>query len=315
MSIKPLPLSGNVQPRTPNQALYVDAINSSIITLCVGKAGTGKTFLACYQAAKALKERRFKKIIITRPTVSCGDDMGYFPGDPTEKVAPYMQPMLDAFKEFFDPDEFRKFLDQKIIEMVPLQLMRGSSYKNTFLICDEAQNAKYTQLHMLLTRFGTGSKVVVCGDASQSDLQGETKNPLILIRDRFAPECHRDVKITYLTKEDIVRHPLIVWVESRLDDDFDEDNIPPATDESHSAIWYDKPKEGDFLDDWIQEQCPCCYSNFVYDNGKPLGLEVPDVEQVQCWDCGVYLDLRDGMILETKNRIPNCAETHENVPD
>lgn len=209
-------VKSRLKPLTPNQANYFKAIETSTVTICTGPAGCGKTFLACGLAAQMLREQRVQQIILTRPLVTCGNGIGWLPGDVDEKVSPYMRPLLDALKEFFGPKELERALLEGIVEMAPLDLMRGRSIKNAIIICDEAQNAIFEQLHMVLTRIDVGTKIVVAGDASQTDLPHKGTNPLLEVIERFRDECHQDISLVTLTHDDIVRPALVRWIDQRL---------------------------------------------------------------------------------------------------
>ncbi len=205
-----------LKPLTRNQAVYFKAIESSTITLCTGPAGTGKTFIACGIAAQMLNDGHIDGLVITRPLVSCGQGYGFRKGTVFEKVSPVMRPMLDALEEFFGKKKLNVFVEDGTVELWPLDDMRGASIKRKVIICDESQNAEQGQLRMLLTRFGKDTKVIVTGDATQSDLPNRGVNPFMDVIERFRPSCHADVSIVELTTEDIVRHGLIRWVEERL---------------------------------------------------------------------------------------------------
>jgi len=243
------------RPKTDNQAIYLQALESKTITICTGPAGTGKTYMACGYAARMLKAGLIEKIIITRPLVPCGKGYGFRPGDVAAKIKPDMRPFLDAFHEFFGPADMRRMLEDETIEMLPLDDMRGCSLPNTIIICDEAQNAELNQLHMLLTRFGEGSKVIVTGDiaGTQTDLRHHGENPLLQVIKRFAPKCHIDVQIVRLGREDIVRHPLIQWIDERFTEGPPEPE-PVSTSticpECDSTIWFER----DTVD-----QCVICH--------------------------------------------------------
>lgn len=253
--------------KTPNQEKYLDAMRRSVITICIGPAGTGKSYMACGFAAEQLRERRCERIVISRPMVTCGKGMGFLPGNKDEKVSPYMRPLLDAFEEFLSPNELVKLIEDGIIEMWPLELMRGASIKNSIIICDEAQNAEFAQLYMLLTRFGENTKLIVTGDATrkQNDLfVGDS--PLDEVVKRFEYKCHKDVTISRLTRADIVRHPLIQWVDERLSAPIEE-LYPAEDDEPYELV------------------CPLCEAQVYYDD--------PDdnVVQVKCCECDGFVDL------------------------
>lgn len=185
-------------------------IQSKDITFVTGPAGTGKTYIAAGMAADMLRERKIEKILITRPMIGCGEDMGHLPGDIDEKYAPWVQPVIDVLNERLGESYVRNLLKGKKIEAVPLQFMRGKSLRDSFVLCDEAQNITSEQMKMLLTRIGEGSKMVIGGDINQSDLKDS--------REVFQQSGLKDA-ITRLksipeignvefTREDIVRHGL-----------------------------------------------------------------------------------------------------------
>lgn len=202
-----------LKARTPNQNTYMNAISSCTLTMCAGVAGTGKTFIACAMGAEYLMDAKVERIIITRPIVECGQKLGFLPGTLSEKTDPYMMPMFDSFKDFLNEEQFAKMLADKIIEIVPLEIMRGRTFHNCFIILDEAQNATKKQMRMFLTRFGENSKIVICGDATQSDLPHADGNPLLWIMDRLV---HVDIASVLLGPEDIQRHGLIRYILERI---------------------------------------------------------------------------------------------------
>ncbi len=220
---------------TANHRQYLRAIENSRITFCTGPAGTGKTYMAVGLAAKLLVDRVVNRIVITRPLVVCGgEELGFLPGELNDKVGPYMQPLLDAFEDFYSARDVARLMESKTIEMRPLALMRGSNIRDAFIICDEAQNAQYVQLHMFLTRFARGSRVVVTGDVSQTDLLHRGRNPLHDVIDRFSWNCHRDISIVQLDRSDTQRDPLTAWVDERLTGEarfeMEYQNEPPLKD-------------------------------------------------------------------------------------
>lgn len=200
-----------IRPLTANQAVYQKAIHTSVITLCSGPAGTGKTYMSCGIAAEMLREGRIEKIILTRPLVTCsgrrGQGVGFLKGRLMDKVSPYMQPMLEALEDFFSPAELRRHFEDKTIEVVPLDFMRGKSIANSFIVADEMQNAEEEQWLMLLTRIGENTKLVASGDATQSDLPYGRENGLLVAIDRL--EGDPDISVVHLTEDDIVRHGII----------------------------------------------------------------------------------------------------------
>lgn len=196
-----------VAPRTDGQRNYIDAIVNSDLTFCVGPAGTGKTYLAVAVSTSLLKKGRIKRIILARPAVEAGEKLGFLPGDLQAKVNPYLRPLFDAMHDMIPFDQIRRFMQNDVIEVVPLAFMRGRTLNNAAIIMDEAQNATASQMLMFLTRLGHHSKMVVTGDASQSDL--ETGKPSGLLDAIARLENTPGVSTVRLSKADIVRHPLV----------------------------------------------------------------------------------------------------------
>ncbi len=196
-----------IHPRTPGQAEYVQAIRENSLVFCTGPAGTGKTYLAVATAVEALRSQRIRKIVLVRPAVEAGESLGYLPGDLEAKINPYLRPLLDGLREMMDFDQMRRYMDEDVIEVVPLAYMRGRTLNEAFIILDEAQNTTVSQMKMFLTRMGEGSQVVVSGDTSQTDLPPHTKSGLIDALARL-----RDIEgfaKVVLTGSDIVRHRLV----------------------------------------------------------------------------------------------------------
>lgn len=205
---------------TPGHQVYLDALASNRLVLCAGKAGTGKTFMAMGHAAGLLARGEIGKIIITRPIVDCGKNLGALPGDMGEKVAPYMFPIFDALEEFLGKELVQNFIMEEKIQIKPLEYMRGSSFRDSFIILDEAQNATKKQIKMFLTRFTKTCRVVVTGDAEQSDLIEKVGE-----RNAFASAMSKlgdinEIALVKLTKNDIVRDELISIIDERLGDEF-----------------------------------------------------------------------------------------------
>jgi phosphate starvation-inducible PhoH-like protein len=196
-----------VRPRTANQQKYVDAIAAHDLTIGVGPAGTGKTFLAVACALRALESRKTAKVILCRPVVEAGERLGFLPGDLIEKVNPYLRPLYDAFQAMLGPERFRTWRDNDVVEIVPLAYMRGRTFEDAFMILDEAQNTTPEQMKMFLTRMGNGSKAVVTGDITQSDLPSGAKSGLASVLEIL--KGVDGIANLALTESDVVRHPLV----------------------------------------------------------------------------------------------------------
>jgi phosphate starvation-inducible PhoH-like protein len=196
-----------IKPRTIGQKEYLDAIESSELTLAIGPAGTGKTYLAMAAAVSALLNKQVNRLILTRPAVEAGESLGFLPGDLEEKVNPYLRPLYDALHSMVDVDRVRRLIDRQAIEVAPLAFMRGRTLDHAFIILDEAQNTTTDQMLMFLTRLGQGSRAVVTGDITQIDLPKGMKSGLIEAQRilRNTP----GIAIIYLSKVDVVRHPLV----------------------------------------------------------------------------------------------------------
>ncbi len=195
-----------VKPRTDGQRDLMQAIQSHHLTLAIGPAGSGKTYLAISAAVEALEEGKVEKIILSRPAMEAGESLGYLPGDLHEKMAPYLRPLYDALGDRMGGKRVRQLLEDGTIEIAPVGFMRGRTLNNAFVVIDEAQNCTYSQLKMLLSRLGWHSTMVVTGDPDQSDLL-DGMSGLADIAERFG--SIENIAVIHLKSEDIVRHPLV----------------------------------------------------------------------------------------------------------
>jgi phosphate starvation-inducible protein PhoH and related proteins len=199
--------SGLIQARSDNQSNLLQSILKHDITFSIGPAGTGKTFLSAAMASYYLKQNSVKRIVLVRPIVQAGEDLGFLPGDFKDKINPYLRPIFDALSELFHAEELKKFFEQEIIEIAPLAYMRGRTLNNAFIILDEAQNTTVSQMKMFLTRIGPASKVVINGDITQIDLPQKSSSGL-LHAEKILKKID-GISFIYLDKSDIVRHRLI----------------------------------------------------------------------------------------------------------
>jgi phosphate starvation-inducible protein PhoH and related proteins len=199
--------AGRVIPRTPGQQAYMEAIAGNEMVFSIGPAGTGKTFLAVAAAVSALRDNRVERIILTRPAVEAGENLGFLPGDLQQKIDPYLRPIFDALNDTLTPQRVEKYTESRIIEVAPLAYMRGRTLNNAFVILDEAQNTTITQMKMFLTRMGHGSRLVVTGDVTQIDLKPPTSSGLVQVA-RILRQVN-GIDFVYLDGSDVVRHPLV----------------------------------------------------------------------------------------------------------
>jgi phosphate starvation-inducible PhoH-like protein len=206
-----------VTPKTKGQIEYVDAIKHNDIVFGIGPAGTGKTYLAMAMAVNALKKGLVRRIILTRPAIEAGENLGFLPGDLVEKVLPYLRPLYDALYDMMEAERVEELTEQGIIEVAPLAFMRGRTLNDAFVVLDEAQNSTPFQMKMFLTRLGFDSKTVITGDITQSDLPKGTVNGLA--------DCQRVLKgiegiqFVQLTGEDVIRHELVQRIIEAYDND------------------------------------------------------------------------------------------------
>jgi phosphate starvation-inducible protein PhoH and related proteins len=196
-----------IKAKTVNQQKLVIAIKQNDLVFALGPAGTGKTFISVAMAVKALKSKQVRKIIITRPAVEAGENLGFLPGDLKEKIDPYLRPIYDALNDMIPLEKLKFYMEREVIEIAPLAYMRGRTLNNAFILLDEAQNTTPMQMKMFLTRMGPESKMIVTGDASQIDLPGNQKSGLkeaIRILNGV-----KGIEMVELNEKDVVRHKLV----------------------------------------------------------------------------------------------------------
>ena len=196
-----------VTPKTTGQRRYIEAIRQHDLTLGIGPAGTGKTYLGMAMAAAALRDSKVNRLILTRPAVEAGEALGFLPGDLQEKLAPYLRPLYDALHDMLPSEDIQRYMERGVIEIAPLAYMRGRTLNNAFIIFDEAQNSTSEQMFMFLTRLGFNSKAVITGDLTQIDLPKQ--KPSGLLEARQALRDVEGIAIVELGKKDVVRHPLV----------------------------------------------------------------------------------------------------------
>ena len=196
-----------VKAKTPNQSKMVAAVNNNDMVFAMGPAGTGKTYTAIALAVRALKNREVKKIILTRPAVESGENLGFLPGDLKEKLDPYMQPLYDALRDMIPAAKLAEHIEKKVIEIAPLAFMRGRTLNNAFVILDEAQNTTEGQIKMFLTRMGEAAKFVITGDVTQIDLPN--RQPSGLIHASKILKNIDGIEFVYLDGKDVLRHRIV----------------------------------------------------------------------------------------------------------
>ena len=205
-----------IKPKTMGQKAYIDQIRKKMIVFSIGPAGTGKTYLAMAMAVHAFKNDEVSRIILTRPAIEAGEKLGFLPGDLQSKVDPYLRPLYDALYQIMGPESYLRNTEKGLIEVAPLAYMRGRTLDNAFIILDEAQNTTPAQMKMFLTRIGFGSKVIITGDLTQKDLPtGQESGLDVAIKVLGKIE---DFGFSYLTTQDVVRHPLVQKIVQAYDE-------------------------------------------------------------------------------------------------
>lgn len=196
-----------IKPRSSNQLEYMKKVKENDIVFAIGPAGTGKTYLAVAFAVASLKNKEVTRIVLTRPAVEAGENLGFLPGDLSEKVDPYLRPLYDALGEMIPPEKLESYIEKKVIEVIPLAYMRGRTINNAFVILDEAQNSTSMQMKMFLTRLGPNSKAIITGDVTQIDLPKREMSGLVQIQEIL--KNVKDISFLYFDKTDVVRHKLV----------------------------------------------------------------------------------------------------------
>ena len=196
-----------IKAKTFNQKKLIDSMQGNDMVFAIGPAGTGKTYTGVALAVSALKEKKVKRIILTRPAVEAGENLGFLPGDLNEKLDPYMQPLYDALRDMIPNEKLKSYIEKGIIQIAPLAFMRGRTLDNAFVILDEAQNTTHAQMKMFLTRMGKNAKFIITGDPGQIDLPKRIisglKEVLLILKNT------KGIKIIYLDDKDVIRHPLV----------------------------------------------------------------------------------------------------------
>lgn len=205
-----------IQPKTPNQTGYIKAIDDFDIVICIGPAGTGKTYLAVAKAVSALSNGKVARIILTRPAVEAGESLGYLPGNLKEKVDPYLRPLYDALYDMVPMEKLRRLYDEEVVEVAPLAYMRGRTLSDAYVILDEAQNTTPIQMKMFLTRLGWNSKAIVTGDITQIDLGRNQTSGLIEAKNRLHHIA--GIKFIYFDEHDVIRPSLVSQIIKAYED-------------------------------------------------------------------------------------------------
>jgi phosphate starvation-inducible protein PhoH and related proteins len=206
-----------IRAKTPNQRKMVELLKENDILFAIGPAGTGKTYTAVALAVKALKEKEIKRIILARPAVEAGENLGFLPGDLKEKIDPYLRPLYDALDDMIQPEKLKQLIENRVIEIAPMAFMRGRTLDNAYVILDEAQNATDMQLKMFLTRMGPNAKFIITGDLTQIDLPKKQQSGLLKASQIL--QNINGIQFAYLTYEDVVRHKLVKDIIKAYDKD------------------------------------------------------------------------------------------------
>jgi len=196
-----------IKAKSKGQEEYLEAMQNFDIVLCIGPAGTGKTYLAMAAALDALKKKQVARIVLTRPAVEAGESLGFLPGDLYAKINPYLRPLYDALYDMVDFEEASRYIERGIIEVAPLAYMRGRTLNDSFVVLDEAQNSTHAQMKMFLTRLGFSSRAVLTGDVTQIDLLGGKRSGLVEAQTIL--DGMKGIRFVHLTEKDVVRHPLV----------------------------------------------------------------------------------------------------------
>lgn len=211
-----------IKAKTFNQRKLVKAVNEKDMVFAIGPAGTGKTYTAVACAVRALKNKQVRRIILTRPAVEAGENLGFLPGDMKEKLDPYMMPLYDALRDMIPAEKLQQFIELGIIEIAPLAFMRGRTLDKAFVILDEAQNSTVSQMKMFLTRMGMTANFIITGDISQIDLPKKQQSGLTFAVDRLKEI--EEIGIVRLNKNDVIRHSLVKKIIDAFESDKNEDN-------------------------------------------------------------------------------------------
>lgn len=200
-------MKGSIIPKTKNQIIYSKLVKEKDVVFSIGPAGTGKTFLSVVFAVSALDNHEIGRIVLCRPAVEAGESLGFLPGDLQDKVDPYLAPLYDSLDSIIPKEKIKRYINEKIIEIIPLAYMRGRTLDNAFMILDEAQNTTVAQMKMFLTRLGVGSKAIITGDITQVDLKDKSKSGLYHATDILKEVS--DIGFVSLNEKDVVRHQLV----------------------------------------------------------------------------------------------------------